>query len=74
MLIKIGKGHVVFISRLNDVLWRERWFSVFPWRWNETYDVNMTRRLIPNFKGGILPGESIFPPHFRKRRKVNEDG
>ena len=73
MLIKIGKWHLVFITGNKDgKLWRERWFSLFPFRFNEKYTVQMRRRLGMTLKKGCIPGESIFPPKFNIKSKEGE--
>ena len=66
MLIKIGKWHLVFIKKIDDKLWSEKWFSLFPFRFNENYTAQMKKRLGLAYKHGTVYGESIFLPQFNK--------
>lgn len=71
MLVKIGKWYIVFLTgNKNKELWNERWFSIYPFRFNQKYQVQIKKRLGMNLKKGCLPGEHIFPPNFSKEGTI----
>ncbi len=75
MLIKIGKWHIVFLTKNeNTELWNERWFSILPFRFNYKFTIQIKKRFGLKLEKGMICGENIFPPRFSKESEGKSNG